>query len=60
LNNGLTLVIEAKARTILKSRKNAVPWKIWITTVTSLKEYGEWCSAISFNVDGIIERCLDV
>jgi type III restriction enzyme len=31
----------------------------WVETVNSIKEYGEWCSDISFNiadVDGIISK----
>ena len=45
----------------VQAKRNALAE--WIEAVNSVKEYGEWCSAISFNVadvDGIIEKfCLE-
>jgi type III restriction enzyme len=58
LNNGKTLVLETKGQDSPEVQEKRRALEEWITTVNSLKEYGEWCSAISFNiadVDGIIQ-----
>ena len=41
----------------VQAKRNALAE--WVEAVNSLKEYGEWCSDISFNiadVDGIIDK----
>jgi type III restriction enzyme len=57
LDNGKTLVLETKGQnsSLVETKHRALAE--WIEAANSLKEYGEWCSAISFNVadvDGII------
>jgi type III restriction enzyme len=65
LDNGKTLVLETKGQDspIVQEKRHALAE--WIEAVNSLadasvlKEYGQWCSGISFNtaeVDGIIEK----
>jgi type III restriction enzyme len=61
LNNGKTLVLETKGQDSPEVQEKRHALEEWVTAVNSLKEYGEWCSAISFNiadVDGIIEGYL--
>jgi type III restriction enzyme len=61
LNNGKTLVLETKGQDSEEVQEKRRSLEKWIETVNSLKEYGEWCSAISFNiadVDRIIEGYL--
>jgi type III restriction enzyme len=61
LNNGKTLVLETKGKETDEVQEKRRSLEKWITAVNSLKEYGEWCSAISYNiadVDGIIEGYL--
>ena len=58
LDNGKTLVLETKGQDSpeVQAKRNALAE--WVETVNAIKEYGIWCSAISFNVadvDGIIE-----
>ena len=58
LDNGKTLVLETKGQDSPQVQEKRKALEEWIDTVNSLKEYSEWCSAISFNVadvDGIIE-----
>ncbi|MDR3171327.1 MAG: hypothetical protein LBU17_06820, partial [Treponema sp.] len=57
LDNGKTLVLETKGQdsSLVQEKRRALAE--WIEAVNSLKEYGAWCSGISFNVadvDGII------
>ena len=57
LENGKTLVLETKGQDSPQVQEKRRALAEWIDTVNSLKEYGDWCSAISFNVadvDGII------
>jgi len=57
LDNGKTLVLETKGQDSPQVQEKRRALSEWIETVNSLKEYGIWCSAISFNVadvDGII------
>jgi type III restriction enzyme len=59
LDNGKTLVLETKGQNSLKVQAQRRALAEWIEATNSLKEYGEWCSAISFNVadvDGIIAK----
>ena len=65
LDNGKTLILETKGQDSghafghgLQVQEKRKALNEWIATVNSLKEYGVWCSAISFNVadvDGIID-----
>jgi len=58
LDNGKTLVLETKGQDSPEVQEKRKALEQWIATVNSLKEYGQWCSAISFDitdVDGIIE-----
>ena len=57
LDNGKTLVLETKGQDSDEVQTKRKALEEWINTVNTLKEYGEWCNAISFNVadvDGII------
>ena len=61
LDNGKTLVLETKGQNSPEVQEKRKALEQWITTVNSIKEYGQWCSAISFDiadVDGIIEMQL--
>jgi type III restriction enzyme len=61
LDNGKTLVLETKGQDSLEVQEKRKALEEWIETVNSLKEYGQWCSAISYNiadVDGIISNFL--
>ena len=61
LNNGKTLVLETKGQNSEEVQEKRRALEEWVTVVNSLKEYDEWCSAISFNiadVDGIIGKYL--
>ena len=58
LDNGKTLVLETKGQDSDEVQVKKKALEEWIDTVNSLKEYGVWCSAISFNVadvDGLIQ-----
>jgi type III restriction enzyme len=58
LDNGKTLVLETKGQDSPEVQEKRKALEQWIETVNSLKEYGQWCSAISFDitdVDGIID-----
>jgi type III restriction enzyme len=60
LKNGKTLVLETKGQDSPEVQEKRRALEEWVKVANSLKEYGEWCSAISFNiadVDGIIEKC---
>jgi type III restriction enzyme len=59
LDNGKTLVLETKGQNspLTEAKRRALAQ--WTEAVNTLKEYGHWCSDISFNiadVDGIIEK----
>jgi type III restriction enzyme len=59
LDNEKTLVLETKGQDspLVQEKRRALAE--WIEAVNSIKEYGQWCSAISFNVadvDGIIAQ----
>ncbi|MDR2734746.1 MAG: hypothetical protein LBC99_08955 [Spirochaetota bacterium] len=59
LDNGKILVLETKGQDSPQVQAKRRALEEWIETVNSLKEYGQWCSGISFNVadvDGIIEK----
>jgi type III restriction enzyme len=59
LDNGKTLVLETKGQDDPEVQEKRSALEEWVKVVNSLKEYGEWCSDISFNVadvDGIIEK----
>jgi len=59
LKNGKTLVLETKAVDSAQAHEKRQALKEWVETVNSLAEYGEWCSAISYNVadvGGIINK----
>jgi type III restriction enzyme len=61
LDNGKTLVLETKGQDSPQVQEKRKALEEWIETVNSLKEYGQWCSAISFNVadvDGIVSECI--
>ena len=59
LNNGKTLVLETKGQKSSEADAKKAALEEWVTAVNSLKEYGQWCSDISYNVadvDGIIGK----
>ena len=59
LNNGKTLVLETKGQDSPEVQEKRRALEEWVEAVNSLKDYGEWCSDISFNitdVDGIIDK----
>jgi len=59
LNNGKTLVLETKSQDSYEVQEKCSALEEWVKAVNSLKDYGEWCSDISFNiadVDGIIDK----
>jgi type III restriction enzyme len=59
LDNDKTLVLETKGQDSPPVQEKRRALAEWIDAVNTLKEYGQWCSAISFNVadvDGIIEK----
>jgi len=59
LINAKTLVLETKGEDSPQVQAKRLALAEWIETVNSLKEYGEWCSDISFSVadvDGIIAK----
>ncbi|MCL2042608.1 MAG: DEAD/DEAH box helicase family protein [Treponema sp.] len=59
LANGKTLVLETKGVDSPEVQAKKAALEEWVTAVNSLKEYGQWCSDISYNpadVDGIIGR----
>jgi len=59
LDNGKTLVLETKGQDSPQVQAKNAALTEWVEAVNSLKEYGEWCSDISFNVadvDGIIAK----
>ena len=59
LDNGKTLVLETKGQDSAQVQAKRTALAEWVEAVNSLKEYGQWCSDISFNaadVDGIIEK----
>jgi len=59
LNNGKTLVLETKGQDSPEVQEKRRALAEWVEAVNSLKDYGEWCSGISFNiadVDGIIDK----
>jgi type III restriction enzyme len=61
LANNKTLVLETKGQDSPQVQAKHAALTEWIETVNSLKEYGEWCGDISFNiadVDGIIGKYL--
>ena len=61
LDNGKTLVLETKGQDNPQVQAKKAALVEWVEDVNSLKEYGEWCSDISFNVadvDGIIGKYL--
>ena len=61
LDNGKTLVLETKGQYSPQVQEKRKALEEWIETVNSLKEYGQWCSVISFNVadvDGIVSECI--
>jgi type III restriction enzyme len=63
LNNGKTLVLETKGQdnAMVKEKRRALAE--WVEAVNALKDYGQWCSDISFNtadVDGIIGKHLSL
>jgi len=61
LDNGKTLVLETKGQDSPQVQEKRRSLEEWIETVNSIKDYGQWCSDISFNVadvDGIIKRWL--
>jgi type III restriction enzyme len=52
-------VLETKGQDSPEVHEKRRALEEWVEAVNSLKEYGEWCSVISFNiadVDGIIEK----
>ncbi|GHV70940.1 hypothetical protein AGMMS49928_20680 [Spirochaetia bacterium] len=58
LDNGKILVLETKGQDSPQVQTKRAALDEWVEAVNSFKEYGEWCSAISFNVadvDGIIQ-----
>ena len=61
LTNGKTLVLETKGQDSPEVQEKRRALEEWVEAVNSLKDYGEWYSAISFNitdVDGIIKKYL--
>jgi type III restriction enzyme len=59
LDNDKILVLETKGKDSLIVQEKRKALSEWIEAVNSLKDYGAWCSDISFNVadvDGIIEK----
>jgi type III restriction enzyme len=59
LANDKTLILETKGQDSLQVQEKRRALAEWIEAVNALKEYGQWCSDISFNVadvDGIIEE----
>jgi type III restriction enzyme len=63
LDNGKTLVLETKGQDNPQVQAKKAALAEWVEAVNSLKEYGEWCSDISFNVadvDGIIDKYLSM
>jgi type III restriction enzyme len=59
LENGKTLVLETKGQDSPQVQAKRAALADWVEAVNSIKEYGEWCSDISFNiadVDGIIGK----
>ena len=59
LTNGKTLVLEIKGQDSAEAQTKRATLSEWIEAVNSMKEYGEWHSAISFDVsdiDGIIRK----
>jgi type III restriction enzyme len=59
LDNGKTLVLETKGQDSPQVQAKRAALAEWVDAVNFLKEYGEWCSDISFNVadiDGIIAK----
>ena len=53
LNNGKTLVLEIKGQDSPEVESKRAALEEWIEAVNSLKEYGQWCSDISFEVSDI-------
>jgi type III restriction enzyme len=58
LDTGETLILETKGQDGPQAQEKRRALAEWVEAVNALKEYGQWRSAISFNVadvDGIIE-----
>jgi len=63
LDNAKTLILETKGQDSPEVKVKRAALAEWVEAVNSLKEYGEWCNDISFNVadvDGIIAKWVDV
>jgi type III restriction enzyme len=61
LDNGAILVLETKGQDTLQAQAKKKALEQWIETVNSLKEYGQWYSAVSYNtaeIDSIIQTFL--
>ncbi|MDR2394612.1 MAG: DEAD/DEAH box helicase family protein [Treponema sp.] len=61
LDNRAILVLETKGQDNRQAQAKKKALEQWIETVNSLKEYGQWYSAVSYNaaeIDGIIQTFL--
>ena len=59
LDNGKTLVLEAKGQESRRDKEKRKALAEWISAVNGLGEYGVWCNDVSYNaadVDGIIAK----